>query len=99
MTALDIITAYSAIPGREDVALFLEEAMRGEGWQDNKLSLKRQNFNERVKEFERRQAERVAIQRILDLDGQWWGQDDGTTAEETSEDEKDFEDGEFYVSV
>lgn len=97
MTALDIVTAYSVIPGREDVALFLGEAMRGEGWQDNKLSLKRQTLNEKLKHSERRQADRMAIQRILNLDGQWWGQNDDDLSEEPSEDEKDIEDVEFYV--
>lgn len=97
MTALDIVTAYSVIPGREDVALFLGEAMRGEGWQDNKLSLKRHTLNEKLKHSERRQADRLAIQRILDLDGQWWGQNDDDSSEEPSEEEKDIEDVEFYV--
>lgn len=99
MTALDIVTAYSVIPGREDVALFLGEAMRGEGWQDNKLSLKRQTMNDKLKHFERRQAERLAIQRILDLNGQWWGQNDDDSPEEPSENEKDIEDVEFYVCI
>lgn len=99
MTALDIVTAYSVIPGREDVALFLGEAMRGEGWQDNKLSLKRQTMNEKLKHSEQRQAERLAIQRILDLDGQWWGQNDDDSPEEPSENEKDIEDVEYYVCI
>ena len=100
MTALDIVTAYSVIPGREDVALFLEEAMRGEGWEDSRMSLKRQNVNERLTENSRRQSERSTIQRVLDLDQQWWGQDkDGISSEEPSEDERDIDDVQFYVRI
>jgi hypothetical protein len=32
LTPLDIVTAHSLLPGREIVALILEESMRGEGW-------------------------------------------------------------------
>ena len=96
----DIVTAYSVIPGREDVALFLEEAMRGEGWEDSRMSLKRQNVNERLKESSRRQSERSTIQRVLDLDQQWWGQDkDGISSEEPSKDERDIDDVQFYVRI
>ncbi|KAI5123625.1 hypothetical protein M0805_003439 [Coniferiporia weirii] len=72
MTALDLVTAYSVIPGREDVALFLEEAMRGEGWKSSKLSVQRRCFSQRLKQDGRRQMEREAITKILGLSSQWW---------------------------
>lgn len=74
MTALDLVTAYGAIPGREDVALFLEEAMKGEGWEGSTLSVKRRHREAQAKQSERRRSELHAIDRILELQDQerWW---------------------------
>ena len=96
MTPLDIVTAYSVIPGREDVALFLEEAMRGEGWQSSKMAVQRRDHDQRQKINGQRQSEREAIQKILDIDGQWWG---GDSALDLSDEEDDSCDETTYVSL
>ena len=41
LTALDIVTAHSTVPGREDVALLLEEAMREAGWKGGRMEEQR----------------------------------------------------------
>ncbi|KAH8120285.1 DIL domain-containing protein [Phellopilus nigrolimitatus] len=93
MTALDIVTAYSVIPGREDVALFLEEAMRGDGWQSSRMAIQRRCFSQKLKQNGKRQTEREAIKKILDLNSQWWRSNElFPSACETSDDEADDED-------
>ena len=74
MTALDLVTAYGVIPGREYVALFLEEAMKGEGWEGSTLSVKRRHREAQEKQGERRRSELNAIDKILELQdqGRWW---------------------------
>lgn len=99
ITALDIVTAYAVIPGREDVALFLEEAMKGEGWQGSKLNLKRRCFDKKMKEDEKRHSERRAVAKILELNSHdhWWRETGLLQPSlEDSEDEDDAE-GSIYV--
>lgn len=74
MTPLDLVTAYSVIPGREDVALFLEEAMRSEGWSSSKLSAQRKSHADRIHFDEKRQAERDAVIDVLGIADGWWRQ-------------------------
>src|SRR5271154_5197904 len=73
LTALDIITAYSTIPGREDVALLLEEAMRGEGWSSGKKEARRREVDERVKWRVDQQVLRDDIGKALGISPGWWG--------------------------
>ena len=97
MTALDLVTAYGVIPGREDVALFLEEAMKGEGWEGSKLSVKRRQRETQVKQGEKRRSELHAIDKILELqdEGRWWSgvdlfeRGDGKSMDEGYEQELD----------
>lgn len=97
------MTAYAVIPGREDVALFLEEAMKGEGWQGSKMNVKRRCLDKKLKANERRESERQAIAQILDLDSNdpWWrGRGTYQSSLEDSEDEDDGEDeGSFLVRL
>jgi hypothetical protein len=89
MTALDIITAYSVVPGREDVALFLEEAMRGEGWQGDRMHLKRVEREEESKQKGQRLIEREHMIRVLDLSSDWWHSDGSSSSStELSEDDQ-----------
>ncbi|EJD03989.1 uncharacterized protein FOMMEDRAFT_83167 [Fomitiporia mediterranea MF3/22] len=103
ITALDIVTAYAVIPGREDVALFLEEAMKGEGWQGSQLNIKRHSFDKRLKEYEKRHSERQAIAKILDLSvNEYWWRDSSILqhlpeAYSDDEDDGDEEDRELYT--
>ncbi len=94
MTALDLITAYSVIPGREDVALFLEEAMRGEGWQSSKMVNQRRDILEKSKQEDKQRAERESVDRILNLNGGWWDSLDASSAENLP---VEIEDDDVYV--
>ena len=100
MTALDIVTAYAVIPGREDVALFLEEAMKGEGWQGSKMTVQRREFDEKVRRDGKLQNERQAITKILDLNDEWWQSRypiDSSDVE--GEDDTEGEEQSIYVSA
>lgn len=98
LTALDIVTAYSVIPGREDVALVLEEAMRSEGWQSSRVVQRRQILDRRAQQDGKLRSIREEIGKMLDLSDQWWGNDgQGRSSAETSEDEQDDADENVYV--
>src|SRR6266576_2549545 len=71
LTPLDIVTAHSIIPGRDDVALLLEEAMRGEGWTGGRVEQKRRLEDARIKRRRRRKAIRENICQVLDVDRRW----------------------------
>ena len=99
LTALDIVTAHSTVPGREDVALLLEEAMRGQGWSGGRMEAQRRSLDERTK---RRTSERLVrddIGKTLGVNPRWW---DGTESDASTESESDEEDESYdkvYVSV
>ncbi|KAG8950964.1 hypothetical protein FRC03_012690, partial [Tulasnella sp. 419] len=77
LTPLDVITAYEDLPGRGDVSLILEEAMREAGW----LGSAREQARERRKhrkealgeKLRRQTTEWEAIGRILEIGDNWWG--------------------------
>ncbi|KAJ7092642.1 DIL domain-containing protein [Mycena epipterygia] len=73
LTPLDIVTAHSILPGRDDVALLLEEAMRGEGWTGGKMEEKRRLFDERRKRREKQRVIRDSIGKTLEVHPKWWG--------------------------
>ncbi|KAJ6509454.1 DIL domain-containing protein [Mycena vitilis] len=75
LTPLDIVTAHSVLPGREDVALLLEEAMRGEGWTGGKMEERRRLLDARRKRREKQRAVRDTIGRTLGVNAKWWGSD------------------------
>lgn len=76
LTPLDIVTAHSILPGRDDVALLLEEAMRGEGWTGGKMEAKRRLLDERRRRREKQHIVRVTVGRTLGVNPQWWGDSD-----------------------
>jgi hypothetical protein len=73
LTALDIIRAHTPIPGREDIALLLEEAMREKGWQGTSLDAKRRALADRSKRSEKRLQLCQQIAKILGMPDKWWG--------------------------
>ena len=90
MTALDIITAYSVVPGREDVALFLEEAMRGMGWEGDRMHQNRLERGQELKKIGQRRIERENIGKVLELNSDWWLSDGSASSSSgTSENEWD----------
>ena len=73
LTALDIVTAHSTLPGREDVALLIEEAMRGEGWTGGRVEARRRRLEERVKRRRRKRDTRENLGQVLGVSPGWWG--------------------------
>jgi hypothetical protein len=73
LTALDIVTAHSTLPGREDVALLIEQAMRGEGWTGGRVEARRRRLEERVKRRRRKRDTRENVGQVLGVNPGWWG--------------------------
>ena len=97
LTALDLVTGHSLIPGRETVALLLEEAMRTEGWAGGRMEERRRTLEEHTARLKKRNAVREDVNQTLSLDPAWWGES------ESDIDSDDFDEGEIdeavYVSV
>lgn len=89
LTALDIVTGYSRIPGREDIALLLEEAMRTDGWQGGgRRERQRKIYEENEMRAKRKRELMSRVGRTLGLTDRWWGsRDDDPQAEEVEEDD------------
>ncbi|KAF8587324.1 hypothetical protein K439DRAFT_1652322 [Ramaria rubella] len=90
LTPLDILTAHSLIPGRESVALLLEEAMRESGWSGGRMELRRRREDERTRRQDKRLAVKRHIGHVLGLNDHWWGDD--RDDEDESEEEADADD-------
>ncbi|RDB29224.1 Dilute domain-containing protein C25B8.08 [Hypsizygus marmoreus] len=90
LTPLDVVTAHSILPGRDDVALLLEEAMRGEGWTGGRMEHKRRISEQRLKRRGRRKQVQDGIGKALGISPTWWGPDsDSLSSDSESEDEED----------
>ncbi|KAG6828707.1 hypothetical protein H0H92_007015 [Tricholoma furcatifolium] len=96
LTPLDVVTAHSILPGRNDVALLLEESMRGQGWTGGKMDEKRRLSEQRERRKSRRKDVRKNITHILSLHSSWW---DETDSDSESEDETDGEDDHIYTPL
>jgi hypothetical protein len=92
LTALDIVAAHSTLPGKDDVALLLEEAMRGQGWTGGRLEQKRRLFDRRLKRKGKRKAIREDIGKVLGISSDWWGNDPESEESDSDEDEDNDED-------
>ena len=96
LTPLDLVTGHSLIPGRETVALLLEEAMRTEGWTGGRMEERRKALEERTTRLKKRNAVRESINQTLGFDSTWWGES------ESDADSDDVDEGEIdealYVS-
>lgn len=91
LTALDIVTAHSTLPGKEDVALLLEEAMRGQGWTGGRMEQKRRLLDQRMKRKGKWKEIREDIGKTLGISSDWWGED-SESSEFDSDDDDDGED-------
>lgn len=99
LTALDIITAHTLMPGRGDVALLLEEAMRGDGWTGGRMEEKRKVLEERLKAKGKRKNVRESVAKALQVDQKWWGADDSDdSADSDLEEEEDVQES-VFVSI
>lgn len=92
LTPLDIVTAHSTMPGRQDVALLLGEAMRGEGWTGGRMEEQRRQLERRTARKRRRERVREDVGKVLSIAPQWWGDDEWQAiASESDEDESEGE--------
>jgi len=64
------------MPGRQDVALLLGEAMRGEGWTGGRMEEQRRQLERRTARKHRRERVREDIGKVLSIAPQWWGDDE-----------------------
>ena len=92
LTALDIVTAHSILPGKDDVALLLEEAMRGQGWTGGRMEQKRRLFDQRMKRKCRRKTIREDIGKTLGISLDWWGKDSESSESDSDGDDENDED-------
>lgn len=91
---LDIITAHTLLPGREDVATLLEEAMRSEGWTGGRMEQRRRALDERLKQSSRRKRIRESIAKIIETPTPWWGDSESEFSSNESDSEVDDESNE-----
>ncbi|KDR84897.1 hypothetical protein GALMADRAFT_233353 [Galerina marginata CBS 339.88] len=90
LTPLDIVTAHSILPGKEDVALLLEEAMRSQGWKGGRMEERRRLSEQRKKKKGKEKEIREDIGKVLGVAPDWWGKDP-EVSDDDSEDEDDEE--------
>ncbi|KAI0639675.1 DIL domain-containing protein [Trametes polyzona] len=88
LTPLDIVTAHSTVPGREDVAFLLEEAMREGGWKGGRMEEQRRSLEKRMRRLGKRRHVQQEIEKSLGIHPKWWGDDDAFAALD-SDDEAD----------
>ena len=93
LTALDLVTGHSLIPGRETVALLLEEAMRTEGWTGGRMEERRKAIEERTARLEKRNTVKEGINQTLGFNPAWWGES------ELDVDSDDADEGEIDEAV
>ncbi|KAG2350276.1 hypothetical protein BDR05DRAFT_9958 [Suillus weaverae] len=99
LTPLDIVTAHTVLPGRDDIALLLEEAMRSQGWMGGRMEEKRRALDEQLKRKGRQKNVRENVSKVLGLQNQWWGsreEDEGFSSDD-SDGEGDQFDEELYT--
>ncbi|KAJ8584704.1 hypothetical protein M405DRAFT_936460 [Rhizopogon salebrosus TDB-379] len=90
LTPLDIVTAHTVLPGRDDIALLLEEAMRSQGWMGGRVEEKRRALNEKLKHKARQRSVREDVSKVLGLQNQWWGsyeEDDSSLSDDPDGDD------------
>ncbi|KAL1754670.1 DIL domain-containing protein [Schizophyllum commune] len=97
LTPLDIVTAHTVMPGREDVATLLEQAMRVEGWEGGRMEERRRSLDAHMK---RRQVQldiRTDIGKLLDLNPKWWGPQNDLDYSSSESDDEDEEEESLYT--
>ncbi|KAK0208095.1 DIL domain-containing protein [Desarmillaria ectypa] len=98
LTPLDIVTAHSVIPGRDGVALLLEEAMRGEGWTGGRMEEKRHLFDERAKRKGKQKHVQEDVGRVLGVHSKWWACDSDDSSSDSDDDgDEDIEDETLFT--
>jgi hypothetical protein len=98
LTPLDVVTAHSVLPGRKDVALLLEEAMRGQGWTGGRMERKRRLSEQRTERKGKQKEVRDGIGKALGVSPTWWGLETDFLSSD-SESDGDEEDERIYVNI
>jgi hypothetical protein len=98
LTPLDIITAHSMLPGKEDVALLLEESMRGQGWTGGRMEERRRLLEQRSKRKGRKKEIREDVGKALGVTPDWWRRNSDLSDSEDDSDEDEEVDDNVYVS-
>ncbi|KAI0673406.1 DIL domain-containing protein [Trametes maxima] len=89
LTPLDIVTAHSTVPGREDVAFLLEEAMREVGWKGGRMEEQRRSLEKRMRRIGRRRHVQEEIEKTLGIHSRWWGDEDAFFSPDSDEEPED----------
>ncbi|KAI0687789.1 DIL domain-containing protein [Cytidiella melzeri] len=76
LTALDIVTAHSPLPGREDVRVLLEEAMREKGWTGGRMEERRRLQEKQKQRMQTQRALQDQLTSTLGIEFRWWGDSD-----------------------
>ncbi|THH11747.1 hypothetical protein EW146_g7944 [Bondarzewia mesenterica] len=99
LTPLDIVTAHSTMPGREDVALLLSEAMRGEGWTGGRMEERRKALDKKIIRKTNQRNMRDIVQRRLGISSRWWGDNewDSWSSDSSDDEDEDDEDDALYT--
>jgi len=98
LTPLDIVTAHSILPGKEDVALLLEEAMRGQGWTGGHMEERRRSFEQKQKKKGKRKELREDVGKVLGVSPDWWGMPSEFGDSDSGSDEDEDVNDDVYVS-
>jgi hypothetical protein len=96
LTALDLVTGHSPIPGRETVALLLGEAMRTEGWTGGRMEERRRAIEEHTARSKMHNTVREGINQTLGFNPAWWGESESDF--DSDDDDEGEIDEEVYVS-
>jgi hypothetical protein len=101
LTPLDIVTAHSVLPGKEDVALLLEESMRTQGWTGGRMEERRRILEQRMKKKRKRKEIREDVGKILGVDPDWWRKSSefSDSDSDSEEEEEEEENEDVYVSA
>jgi hypothetical protein len=88
LTPLNIVTAHSIVPGREDAALLLEEAMRSQGWKGGHMEEKRKLLEQRMKANGKQKKMREDVGKALGLGLEWWRSESSFSDSESDEEDE-----------
>ncbi|KIM48286.1 hypothetical protein M413DRAFT_62585 [Hebeloma cylindrosporum] len=99
LTPLDIVTAHSVLPGKEDVALLLEESMRTQGWMGGRMEERRRLLEKRTKKKGKRTEIREDVGKVLGVDPDWWRKSSELSDSDSDSDEDEEESEGVYTPI
>lgn len=99
LTAFDLVSASATLPGREDVALLLEEAMREQGWTGGRMEERRRLAEKRLVLLGKQKDLQDDLNKSLSIDPRWWGADIESIQSELWDEDEEEEMGDSDVLV